>query len=582
MESTMPIGSQQENCKEIIYSNEYADYIFQRISNGFFFYEEFDLDCEQPIDSNYSVIYARITATHPASINTFGYAAFPACYGLLDTSNMESAGVLRLRRQPFLNLLGRDVIIGIIDTGIDYNHPVFKNADNTTRILSIWDQTQQEGTPPEGFLYGNEYSRERINELIQWKSNQNTDMDESDIGMQDTLDENGHGTFIAGIAAGGEEPSDDFTGVAPLADIVVVKLKEAKQYLKEYYKIKEEAVCYQENDIILALEYMRGAHRKYNKPIAVCMSVGSSMGDHETGNYLSEYMDRMADSIGETIVVASGNEGNAGHHFFGRINPGSEYQEVELRVGPNERGFTIELWASAPYLFAVAIISPRGEYIAKIPVSFNKSTVVPLVLEQAVIYIDYVMVEGRTGEFLIFMRFQTPTEGIWTLRVHDEAGIGGEYHIWLPMREFISDATYFISPEPNTTLCDPANTNRTITTSAYNHVNNNIDINSSRGYTRLGRIKPDFAAPGVDVFGPVPGGGYARKTGSSIAAAHGTGAAALLLEWGIVEDHYPYMRNVDVGKILIRGSNRLGRYNYPNQQWGYGTLDVFGGIDNLV
>lgn len=560
------------DCEEKIYSNDFADYIISDTGRNIEELREvYDVDCVQPIADIYSAIYvSRNGEEREVSelFGYFGYNALPKCYGLLDTSNMESIGVSKLRRQPYLDLLGKDVIIGFVDTGIDYNHPVFKNADNTTRILSIWDQTERGGIPPKGFLYGTQYSKEMIDQSL-----------EDGIPLA-TVDEIGHGTFMAGIAAGNIDEVNDFTGVAPLAWIAVVKLKQAKKYLRDYYMIKDSVPCYQENDIMLGVSYLLGVARKMRLPVVICIGLGTNSGDHDGTSVSDAYFDRISNFRGAAVVTAAGNEANQGHHFMGNIERGEEFEDVEVKVGKEEKGFILELWSTAPNLFSLGFISPGGEFIAKIPARLGKSERISFVLEATIIYLDYDIVESRTGDFLALVRFQTPTEGIWRIRVYDEIGIAGEFNMWLPMREFISKDTFFIRTEPNITICAPGNGMQSITTSTYNHITNSIYIDSSRGFTRIGRVKPDITAPGVDIYGPVPGGGFGVRTGSSIACAHTAGAAALIMEWGIIEENDLSLNGTGLKKLLIKGARRDTRI-YPNREWGYGVLDVYNVFESL-
>lgn len=573
----MPDNTIASDCEEVVYSNDYADYIITNVISSLEELEEFyNIECIQKIADMYYTVYVPSNGQEERLIGDFGYfkySALPKCYGLLDTSSMESIGVMRLRRQPYLDLLGKGVIVGIVDTGIDYNHPIFKNADNTTRILGMWNQTDRSGTPPGYFTYGTEYTRDMINAALQEIEAGN----ESTINMQD---ETGHGTFMAGIAAGNIDEQNDFTGAAPLADIAVVKLKEAKQYLRDYYMIKDGVPCFQENDIMAGISYLVELARKTRKPVAICIGLGTNSGDHDGTSTLDEYINTISDARGSAISIAAGNEANQGHHYLGKVERGSEYEEVEIKVGKEEKGFVLELWATAPYVFSLGFISPSGEFVGKITARLGQSETIKFLLEPTVIHLDYDLVESRTGDFLALVRLQSPSEGIWRIRVYDEIGIAGEYNMWLPMREFISQDTFFVRPEPDITICGPASAQQPIATATYNHVNNSIYTDSSRGYTRIGRVKPDITAPGVNVYGPEPGGGFGTRTGSSIAAAHTAGAAALLLEWALLEQNDVSLNGTGLKKLLIKGARRDTK-PYPNREWGYGILDIYNVFESL-
>ena len=181
------------------------------------------------------------------NLGLYPYYRFPTLYTLASELSISRSGITRIQSNPLLSLYGRGVIVGVIDTGIDYCHPAFKFSGNTTRILSIWDQTIQTEKPPEGFTFGSEYNREIINFALE---------SGDPLSIVPTNDENGHGTAIASIIAGGPDASQSFSGVVPEAQLIVVKLKEAKQNLKKIFCVNEDALCYQETDIILGIRYV--------------------------------------------------------------------------------------------------------------------------------------------------------------------------------------------------------------------------------------------------------------------------------------------------------------------------------------
>lgn len=545
-------------CKDMILSNDYADFITEFAGNLESLKENFRATCIQVIGKRFAAAYVPRNRVVPLNISTFGYYTIPKLYGLLDTSSMEETGINRLRRQPYIDLTGRDILFGIVDTGIDYTHPAFKNADNTTRIFSIWDQSIQSGNPPEGFLYGTEYDSGQINEAL---------ASENPLEIVPSTDEEGHGTFLTGIAAGSIDTDGDFTGAAPQAQIVAVKLKQAKQYLKEFYLIKEDAICYQENDIMEAVSYLGLVSEKLEKPIVILIGLGTNMGSHDGSSNLDRYLDLIGDTVGVAVVTAAGNEANRGHHYNGIDEAGREYEDVEINVGENVRGFTLELWARTPNLYSVAFISPGGELISKIPARIGQSSTINFLLEPTQIYVDYYVIEPRSGNELIFMRFDRPVQGIWTIRVYSESNFIGDYNIWLPMEKFIPDNTFFVRPDPYITLCTPGTTQTPITVAAYNHVTGSLYINSSKGFTSSGRIKPDLAAPGVDVYGPLPQGRYGRRSGTSVAAAHVAGGALLMMEWGFAQRNDPNIDTTSLKQFFIIGAVR-GDMQYPNRDWG--------------
>lgn len=565
------MADEQNNCREIIVSEDTADF-FAQYTDLEDITNRYNPDCLQIINSKYAILHLKIndfSIIQNYNVNV-SYSTFPKCYGLMDSTNMEDIGVKRLRRQPYLNLFGKDVLIGFVDTGIDYQNPVFQYGDQTTRIYSIWDQNIQTGNLPPGFQYGSEYTKEDINEALKA---------ENPLDIVPSTDTNGHGTFMAGIAAGNIDEQNDFTGVAPLSEIIMVKLKPAKQYLKNFYYIQDQALAYQENDIVMGVKYLVETAQRARRPLVVCIGVGTNSGGHNGTSILDEILSRFADISATCFVVPTGNESNNSGHYRGQ-GITTEYEDVELRVGENEKGFALEFWASAPSKYSIAFLSPSGELIERVPARVNSSQIIRFLFEKTIIFLDYRVLEIRSGDELIFMRFQSPSAGIWRLRIYKDLPFSGPFDLWLPLREFIGSDTYFIRPDPDITITGPGNTADVITTGAYNHTNNSIYINSGRGYTRKGMVKPDITAPGVNIYGPLLTRQFGVRSGTSIAAAHTAGVGALLLEWGKVNGNQPFIDTKEIKQLMIRGAQR-SEMQYPNRQWGYGKLDVYGILDSL-
>lgn len=549
------------NCRDITMSEDYVDLLIPldgiSKANGI---------CGQVIGGMYEVQHWLLGEGQLLPSGNIGYYVIPKLYGLLDTGSMEASGIPEIQNQPILALKGNGVLVGFIDTGIDYQNQVFRNLDGSSRIAAIWDQTIQSGDPPEGFLYGTEYTKQQIDEALE---------SENPLVVVPSIDENGHGTFLAGIAAGSESEDGSFFGAAPKSMIAMVKLKPAKRYLRDFFFIKEGAEAYQENDLMAGMDYLRKLAEKLDMPLVIGIGLGTNQGSHFGLAPIEQLIRQISSVVGNIVVTAAGNETGRGHHYHGIYPSEQEYEEVEIRVGEEERGFSLEFWARAPEYYSIAIRSPSGEYTPRIVTRFTSSQVLDFVFEETKIYVDYRTVVQGEGDFLILIRFQNPTPGIWTIRVYNSLYINGNYNMWLPMHGFISPDTVFLRPSPDTTLTIPATTGNVIVTSAYNHVNGGIYINSSRGYPLSNIIKPDLAAPGVNVYGPLVGNRFGRMTGTSVAAAHMAGAAALLLEWALVRDNREILTTGDAIAFFIRGASRKPGVVYPNREWGYGTLDVY-------
>lgn len=553
-----------ELCENQVLSQLYADFIVEFGGNAEVLTDRYQTECITVFNTHLAMIHLPVDSMK--NVAMFAYNSVPKVYGLMDSTNMDISGITRVHNQPYLSLRGANILVGLIDTGIDYTHPVFRYADGTTRIAAIWDQTINNGLPPRYTDYGTEYTSEDINRALA------SEQPETIVPSKDT---NGHGTFMAGIAAGNIDPSSDFAGAAPESVIAAVKLKEAKDYLREYYVIPDGISAYQETDIMMGIRYLVDKAILLQKSLVIYIGVGTNSGGHDGSSYLGQYMNDVGDLRSVCIVAPCGNEGNRGTHYYGQITENGAYEDVEIRVDNGEAGFVVELWGKAPDILSVGIVSPGGERVEKIKPRYNLVQTIDFLLEPTEIFVMFELVESSSGNPVIVMRFRNPSPGIWTIRVYGENILYKDYHMWLPIGDFIEEGTYFLKPDPNMTVTEPGNTNLCIATTAYNHYSSSIYVQSGRGFTFDGRVVPDIAAPGVNIYGPVPGGGFTRKSGTSAAAAHTAGAAALLLEWGIYRRNNLNMDTTEVKKLMTRGARRRPGILYPSRIWGFGELDLY-------
>lgn len=556
----------ENEIQEMIYSNDYLDFIQNFRTAPELWQKQFENFGAQTFGGGFGMLHIRPNLLPENPMDVLGYYAIPKLFTALDTTSLEVSGILQVQTQPLLGYKGKGVLLGFIDTGIDYTLSAFRHSDGRTRILRIWDQTIRTGTPPENILYGSEYTEAQINEALSA---------DDPYSVVPSRDEDGHGTVMAGIAAGSPDFSRDFIGAAPEADIVVVKLKPAKQNLRDFYLIPQGSLAFQETDIMMSIRYLLQVSYVLQKPVVICLGLGTTQGSHSGLSPLSQILSYYSSFTGCYIVVSAGNEAGSAHHYYGKLNTPDTYENVEILVDSKDEGFSTELWAQRPELYSIGIVSPLGETIERIPARLDQSSTIRFTLEKTVIELYYEIVEATTGNELILLRFKNPTPGIWTIRVYNNVYINGSFHMWLPIKGLISPGTVFLAPNPDTTLTAPSNNSDVITVSTYNAYNNSLYINSSRGYTRDGQIKPDIAAPGVNVFAPEVGGGYGVYTGSSAAAAITAGAVALLTNWGMEHNPTRSFTNLEMQGFLIRGADRNPQYLYPNREWGYGTLNLY-------
>lgn len=550
---------------EMILSENYADYILPTFPE---FLEEYQNYGAQLFNNYYGMIHSLLPSDDVRDYYAQGlfYNTVPKLFSLLDTVSLDASGITTVQNQPALSLRGRGVLLGFIDTGIDYTHPAFRFSDGSSRIYGLWDQTVQSGTPPFDMMYGSGYTREDINEAL--ASENPLDI----VPSQDTI---GHGTFLAGVAAGSSLPDENFIGAAPSGMIAVVKLKEAKRYLKDLFFHTSDEPVYQETDIMMGVRYFLRLADVVQAPVVICIGLGTNQGAHQGRTALANVLTNTTNYWGLYTSVAAGNEAGKAHHYLGETPDGDDYTSVEIIVRENTPGFTLELWGSPPEIYSVGFESPLGEVIRRLPTRIKFSDTVDFVLERTRIFIASEVVQTVSGDQLIFFRFMNPTPGSWKIRVYATGGDFGNFHMWLPISGFSNPDVTFLRPNPDTTVTVPAATVPLLTAGAYNAYNNSLFTNSSRGYTRDGSIKPDIAAPGVEVSGPAVGGGFTSLTGTSVAAAITAGACALVVEWGAQRVPPRIFNQAELKALFIRGARRSPERIYPNKEWGYGVLDVY-------
>lgn len=572
------------DCSSLIVSEETGDYIIEYNSLYFEQIQRQDGVCISCINDTWCILYTNYPGSRNINIQQ-GYYSVPKLYGLMDTTSFDASGITATLNQPLLNVRGQGVLIGFLDTGIDYLREDFKASGGRTRIAAVWDQTiqsvnyeedtgeaagteQYDREQAQGMVqYGTVYTREDINAALAAEREGQNPYD-----IVPSRDENGHGTFLAGVAAASE--TADYIGAAPEAEILMVKLKPAKKYLRDFYLLPEQVEAYSETDMMMGVRFLQQYAIREKKPLVICVGLGTASGSRTGALPFADLLNTLARQVNTVVVTCTGNEANNRTHTSGLAVSDTEPSEIEITVGADERGFVMEIWAESLDILSVAITSPSGERISRIPARIDTGGVYNFLLERSQVAVNYRVVESASGYEVIFMRFINPAQGIWKIHVYSLTNIVGRYNAWLPLKQFLSGDTYFLNSNPSTTLTEPGAAERVISVGAYNHITDASYVASGRGYTATGLIKPDFVAPGVDVYGVRAGGGYTTRTGTSVAAAHAAGAAALLLTWGVTNGNLPYMGTNEVKSVLIRGAKRENNTVYPNNIYGYGKMDV--------
>lgn len=456
------------------------------------------------------------------------------------------------------DLYGDGVLVAVLDSGVDYAHPDFRNEDGTTRILALWDQTIP-GRPPAGYRIGTEYTKEQIDEALA----------QSDPVRRRELvpstDASGHGTRVLGIAAGnGRAGGVRYRGVAPRSSILAVKLG-----------VPRTDSFPRTTELMQALDYCIRKAMEYSLPVAVNISFGNTYGAHDGTSLLETYITDMANIWKSVICIGTGNEGYAAGHASDSLQEG-EKKRIQLAVGEYEGALNLQIWKSYLDDISVSLESPGGRsagFIRNVPGAQR------FALEQTDILLYYGEPSPYSQSQEIYLEFLPQTEyvdsGIWTLTLEARQIRDGRFHLWLPSAAVLNANTRFLEPEPYITLTIPSTARRTVAVGAYDSRSRTYADFSGRGDTRDGRERPILAAPGVDVVTTVPGGGYAAATGTSFATPFVTGAAALLMQWGITDGNDPFLYGEKAAAYLKKGAQPLPAFRaYPNPQIGWGTLCV--------
>lgn len=460
-------------------------------------------------------------------------------------------------RAPYLS--GQGILVGIPDSGIDYKNGAFLDGQGRSRILYLWDQTLQADaesgrTAPEGFYHGVEFTKEQLDESIV-------------SGVELTFDRSGHGTGVAAIAAGRE-------GVAPRAGLLVVKLGTGSG----------AGGSSRTTELMRAVAWMIRKAQALGMPLAVNISYGSTYGSHDGTSLLETFLNNAAESYKTVICVGSGNEGAAAGHT--QVILDGE-KRVECSIAPYERACNISIWKKYGDVFRLELLSPGGSRL-DIPLDGNGGAEFALGGTKILFYPGEPAPYTRVQEYYFDLLGDPYVEaGIWTFVLTPVQIMQGIVNFYLPSAEAVNRGTNFFRPISSVTMTIPATAQKVITVGAYNPLFQEYADFSGRGYP-MGeetagsgkfyyeqQMKPDLCAPGTDILVPDGQGSYAVVSGTSFAAPFVTGSSALLMEWGIVQGHDPYLYGEKVKAYFIKGAKRLPGYSlYPNEMVGWGALCV--------
>ena len=470
----------------------------------------------------------------------------------------KGASCIRTVQTGRNGLTGKGILTGVVDSGVDYFHPDFRNADGSSRILRLWDQSIQ-GKPPQGYVTGTEYTKEEIDEALALGENQGR-------RLVPSVDYSGHGTSVLGIAAGNGRASGGANrGIAYESELLVVKMKNADK--NSFPRTTE---------LMEGVDYLIRQSIRLGKPIVVNISFGNNYGSHKGDSLLETYLDSVSAMGRNVVCTGMGNNGNDALHTGGKLSPG-ETQEIELGVGAFEPTLNVQLWKNYEDEMEIYLENPAGERVGplfetlgaqrwqagntELLIYYGKPAPYHVTQE---IYVDFLAQDGKRPYV---------DSGVWKIILAARNIKSGEYFLWLPGGKTLNPGTAFYLPRPQGTLTIPATARRLISVGAYDSRLLAYAGFSGRGSSELPYEKPDLTAPGVGITAPRAGGGYGSYTGTSFAVPFVSGSAALLMEWGIIKGNDPYLYGEKVKAYLRRGTKPLPEYEqYPNYEVGWGAL----------
>lgn len=439
------------------------------------------------------------------------------------------------------NLTGEGILVGFLDTGIDYTHNAFKDDEGNTRIEYIYDLEN-----------GVVYDKNKINEALK---------SEDPFSIVPEIDLSGHGTHVAGIACAGGNINFDNYGVAYKSSIAMVKIT-GENSLRAALSTQ----------LMRGLKFLMDKSNEINKPLVVNISLSTNDGSHNGSSLLEKYIQTFTQLQKAVIVVAAGNEGNSAHHVGGEMK---KEEDLDLNIGEGEKGIILDFYKPVLVDVSVEVISPTG--VSTGPMELSESYKERFVgREKIVVYSTGPKpfdIQGQTTISILPLG-DTITSGGWRIIVRKLNNYEGYFDIWLPIAEGLNERTRFLQPDVYNTLGIPATVEGVISVGSYNFLNNNLSAFSGRGVVRPEwLIKPDLVAPGENILSTVEEQGFDTKSGTSMAAPQVAGICALLFEWGIIRNNDPFLYGERIKYYLIKGAKRtIFGEAYPNPDLGYGFV----------
>lgn len=497
------------------------------------------------------------------------FYSFRYMFVLQDISPSSVDNINNIKINPYLNLTGRNVLIGILDTGIDYLNQEFIREDDTSRIINIWDQTIENNDNHSVYI-GQTYSNEQMNNAIKAYRN-----NEDPYKIVPSKDEVGHGTKAAGII-GARGYNNEFQGIAHDSDFVVVKLFESTNFKKQ---LKENNVAdtpvYNSSEVVAGLEYLRKVSSERKQPMVIFIGVGSTEGSHDGTNLVSRYITSLGNNRGLCCVAGVGNEGDSQGHASGYIKSVGDIKVVDLKIPREIKYFNFNIWVRRPNVASINVISPTGEASAIIEAKTGKIQPIKFVFLNTTMTVRYYNPDNFTGHEVINIIFNNIKPGIWSFNLIGKYITDGRYDIWLPPKSTLPENTVFMEPDPFNTLTMPSEAINVVTVAYYGN-NYALIAASGKGFNTNNLINPDISTMGINILTTKVSGGITTFSGSSAATAIVAGACALLLQWGVIDGNDKTMYSKKIRSYLMYGANRNQPYKYPSREIGYGDFDLLG------
>lgn len=489
---------------------------------------------------------------------------------LQDISPSNVDNISKIKINPYLNLTGNDVLIGIVDSGIDYLNKEFINEDGSSRIECIWDQTII-NEPSDEMYIGKIYTNTEINNAIHAQKK-----GEDPYKLVPSKDEEYHGTKMASII-GAKGYESQIEGIANECNFVVVKLLPSPNFKKTLHENNLPYVpVYNSSEVLSAITYLVKVKEKLKKPMVIYLGVGSHDGTHDGNNLLDKYISYISNQSGLVVVAGTGNSANDEGHISNTITNEGIIDTVELLITGEMKFFNFSVWIKRPNKMSLKIISPSGESSQFITGKLESLDEKKFIFTNTQLTIKGNNPEEYTGHQMFDLTFHNIKTGIWKLQLRGDYIINGRYDIWLPNKQIIPEGTKFIQSSPYNTLTIPSTSTNIISVSYYNDMTNSNISSSGKGFNTNGYINPDISCAGFNILTVSKEKDKINKvSGSCAATAIIAGTCALLLQWAIVYGNEPSINSTKIKSLLIYGANRNSQTDYPNETDGYGRLDLF-------